>query len=194
MSGELKYNMIVAFDLYRGIGKDNKLPWYFPEDLKNFSKLTRGKGNNAIIMGRHTWESIPKTPLKNRDNLILSTTLNIEDNSPKNNYVKTFSDISEIDIYCKSQNYDTVWIIGGQKIYEQYLSHPNLQYIYVTFIPEDYKCDSWFPPLTNWNLISGVQGINNPEIKGNTGTKGCQGNQSKNKDIELYYQIYKLKK
>jgi len=161
MSAKIKYNMIVAFDLCRGIGKDNKLPWYFPEDLKNFSKLTKGEKNNAIIMGRNTWESIPNKPLKNRDNLILSTTLNIKENLPKNNYIKTFSDISAVDIYCQSQNYDTVWVIGGQKVYEQYLSHPELQYIYVTFIPHDYECDTWFPNLTDWSLTSHEEYMSN---------------------------------
>ena len=67
------YNIIVACDLEDGIGKDNKLPWNFPEDLKRFSQLTRGKGNNAVVMGKNTWESLPKKPLPKRDNLILST-------------------------------------------------------------------------------------------------------------------------
>lgn len=46
------YNMIVAFDINRGIGINNNLPWNIPDDLKRFSKLTRGNSNNAIIMGK----------------------------------------------------------------------------------------------------------------------------------------------
>ena len=149
---EINYNMIVATDLYRGIGKDNKLPWYFPEDLKYFSKLTRGEGNNAIVMGRNTWESLPKKPLPKRDNLILSTTLNIEENSPKNNYVKTFPDILSLEKFCKSQNYDTVWIIGGEKIYQQFICE-RINFVYYTLIHKDYKCDTWFPSLLGWELI-----------------------------------------
>ena len=57
---ERLYNIIVAYDLNQGIGKNNRLPWHFSEDLKRFSKLTRGEGKNAIIMGKNTWESIPK--------------------------------------------------------------------------------------------------------------------------------------
>ena len=46
-----------------GIGKDNYLPWHFKKDLQYFSKITRGTGSNAIIMGRKTWESLSKKPL-----------------------------------------------------------------------------------------------------------------------------------
>ena len=150
----MTYNMIVAYDLQKGIGKNNKLPWNFPEDLKRFSKLTRGEGNNAIIMGKNTWESLPKKPLPKRDNLILSTTLCIEENSPKNTYIKTFSDINSLDKFCEEQQYETIWIIGGSKIYEQFLQHKKLKSIYVTLIHENYDCDIKFPQLTNWKLIS----------------------------------------
>ena len=65
----------MAFDINRGIGKNNNLPWKISDDLKRFSKLTKGNNNNAIIMGRNTWDSLPNKPLSQRDNLILSTTL-----------------------------------------------------------------------------------------------------------------------
>ena len=71
---KVKFKMIVAMDLKNGIGKDNKLPWHYKEDLRYFSLMTKGQGNNAIIMGRKTHESIGKI-LPKRDNLILSSTL-----------------------------------------------------------------------------------------------------------------------
>ena len=72
----MKLNVIVAFELgKRGIGIKNTIPWNLPEDLKNFSKVTKGQGNNAIIMGRKTWESLPKKPLPGRQNIILSRSL-----------------------------------------------------------------------------------------------------------------------
>lgn len=154
MSMSSIYNMIVAYDLDNGIGKNNKLPWHFSEDLKRFSKLTCGQGNNAIIMGKNTWESIPKKPLPKRDNLILSTTLNIEEGSPHNTYVKTFSNIDDINKFCEEQKYDTVWIIGGSKIYEQYLEYNKLNWIYVTQINKKYDCDVYFPDISSWKLIN----------------------------------------
>ena len=126
------YNIIVACDLEGGIGRDNKLPWNIPSDLKHFSQLTRGKGNNAVVMGKNTWESLPKKPLPKRDNLILSTTLDLEIGEPKNNYVKTFSDIMSLDKFCEKQKYDTVWIIGGSNVYEQFLEHVRLKQIYLS--------------------------------------------------------------
>ena len=65
----MKLNIIVAIcKENRGIGLNNKLPWNYPEDLKYFSRITKGNGNNAIIMGRNTFESIGKT-LPKRTNI-----------------------------------------------------------------------------------------------------------------------------
>ena len=54
------------------MGLNNSIPWCYPSDLRYFSKLTKGSGNNAIIMGRKTWESLPRKPLPKRENIILS--------------------------------------------------------------------------------------------------------------------------
>ena len=146
------FKIIVAHDLQSGIGKDNSLPWNFPEDLKRFSQLTRGKGNNAIVMGKNTWESLPKKPLPKRDNLILSSTLDLEMGEPKNNYVKTFRDIMSLDKFCEKQKYDTVWIIGGSNVYEQFLEHVRLKQIYLTRIHKKYDCDTRFPDISSWPI------------------------------------------
>src|SRR5688572_2445495 len=63
-----KFKAIVAMSLNRVIGKDNKLPWHLPEDLRWFKKLTTG---NVIIMGRKTWDSIG-TPLPNRESIVVT--------------------------------------------------------------------------------------------------------------------------
>ena len=117
------YKLIVAFDINRGIGKNGTIPWYLSDDLKRFSKLTKGSGNNAIIMGRKTWDSLPNspTPLPQRDNLILSNKLNICINSPKNSLAKSFNNINDITSFCEEQQYDCVWIIGGAEIYDLFL-------------------------------------------------------------------------
>ena len=71
----MNFKIIVAATRNFGIGYKNKLPWHIPEDLKHFSKTTIGNGNNAIIMGRNTWESIGSKPLPKRHNVIVSTKL-----------------------------------------------------------------------------------------------------------------------
>ena len=71
------FHVIVAHDLNRGIGIDNKIPWHLPVDMAYFKKTTTtataGK-KNAVIMGRKTWDSIPEKfrPLPDRINIVLS--------------------------------------------------------------------------------------------------------------------------
>jgi len=149
----MNYNIIAAFDINRGIGKDNKLPWNIPDDLKHFSKLTRGNGNNAIIMGRNTWEHLPTKPLHKRDNLILSSSLFFEKNSPKNSLAKTFTNIEKIHEFCEEQQYDNVWIIGGSQIYHLYINNPIINKLYITFVLIEHECDTHFPCISGWKLI-----------------------------------------
>jgi len=58
------FNLIAAVDFNRGIGYQGNIPWYIKEELKYFKKVT---GNSPIIMGRKTWDSLPKKPLPNRE-------------------------------------------------------------------------------------------------------------------------------
>ena len=66
----MEVHLIWAQDKNGGIGKNNMLPWHISEDLINFKKIT---SNHTIIMGRRTWESLPKKPLPNRRNIVLSS-------------------------------------------------------------------------------------------------------------------------
>lgn len=147
----MKLNIIVAYEhKTRGIGFENDIPWYFPNDLKHFSKLTKGNGNNAIIMGRKTWESLPKKPLPKRQNIILSRTYG--DNKQIDNELY-FNDITTAIEYCKSEKnkYEELWIIGGNEIYKQTLERFNNQInnIFVTEIEKEYKCDTFFPEISS---------------------------------------------
>ena len=122
----MNYNIIVATCEDNGIGKDNQLPWdKIPEDMNNFSKLTKGNGNNAIIMGKNTYKSIGR-PLPGRVNIVLSSTLN-EEREEKNIYV--FRNIDDIVQFCNDKAFDDVWVIGGETIYSQFL---DLNYIHKT--------------------------------------------------------------
>lgn len=142
------YKIIVATCNNNGIGINNKLPWpTIKEDMKMFSKLTIGNGNNAIIMGRKTYESIGK-PLKNRMNIILSSTLKINENN-----VVSMNSINDIFNYCIKKDFEDVWIIGGEKIYSLFINLDIVKEIYQTKIYKDYQCDSFFPEIKNkYNL------------------------------------------
>lgn len=188
-------NGIVAMDKNRGIGINNKLPWKLPEDLKRFQKLTKGNGNNAIIMGKNTWNSINR--LKNRDHLILSTTLNIDysinidtnnnntntnkldiSNNNKNifninktektcNIVKTFTNIENLIKFTKENNYDQLWVIGGSQIYKKFLDMNLINNLYITFIDEEYDCDTYLCSVPNNYMLVKNQILNERTRNGN---------------------------
>lgn len=138
----MKVKMIVAMDEQNGIGLNNKLPWYFKEDMKYFSKITKGNGNNAIVMGKNTWLSLPKKPLPKRHNIILSKTQNY--NGDGYETLREFS--------C-NYNYDELWIIGGSQIYNLFMNNEMVDEIHITKIKGNYHCDTFFPMLpSNYKL------------------------------------------
>ena len=132
----MKYCMIVATDINNGIGKNQSIPWHFPEELKYFSKLTKGDGKNAVVMGRKTYESIGK-PLPKRLNIVITS----QNYTSSENCI--FTDINSICGICADKKIETVWIIGGSSIYQKYL--PTVDELYLTLINEDYNCDTFFP-------------------------------------------------
>ena len=151
----INVNLIVAFCKNNGIGNENSIPWKISSDLKKFKKYTSPKQNiqsSAIIMGKNTFTSITK-PLPNRDNLILSTSLNIDETFDNKNIVKSFSKVERIEDFVKLKNYDEVWIIGGSKIYDLFLnSYRNNgllkpKNLYITYIDEEFECDTFFPAI-----------------------------------------------
>ena len=149
-------NIIVATCLNDGIGYKNSLPWNFRSDLKYFAKLTKGNGNNAIVMGKNTWNSLPFHPLPKRENLILSTTLNKENNK------NCFKDIEELKNHINNSNYDETWIIGGSNIYEQFINDKDVKRIYITKINKEYECDTFFPKFSDdYQLIKTTTQIEN---------------------------------
>ena len=139
----MNYNIIVAICKNNGIGYNNKIPWYIKEDLKLFSNLTKGNNKNAIIMGRNTFESLPNKFLPKRDNLILSSSI-IIDEKREDNIIKTFDNINSIIKFCNSKNYQQVWIIGGQLIYESFLRKNIVNNLFITKINKKYLCDKFF--------------------------------------------------
>tara|TARA_R110002072_G_scaffold293121_1_gene462221 strand:+ start:29 stop:592 length:564 start_codon:yes stop_codon:yes gene_type:complete len=145
----MNINIIVAYCKNKGIGNNNNLPWKIKSDLKKFYKQTVGNKNNAIIMGKNTWDSLNCNPLKFRDNFIISSTLEFENIFANNEIVKTFSSINNCLEYCNIKNYDNIWVIGGEKIYSSFLNNNELlskiNKIIVTNIDKEYNCDTFFP-------------------------------------------------
>ncbi|OGW72708.1 MAG: hypothetical protein A2Y02_00535 [Omnitrophica bacterium GWA2_52_12] len=125
---------VVAMSRSRIIGKDNKLPWHFPEDLKHFKKLTMG---STVIMGRKTFESIGK-PLPGRENFILSRG-SLPADTPG---VHVFRSVEQA---LKAVQTEKAFIIGGAELYSSTMF--DLDGIYLTLIDEDYAGDAQYPPI-----------------------------------------------
>jgi dihydrofolate reductase len=142
------FSLIVAVDQNMGIGKNGTLPWYLPEDMKYFSKTTKHTDvpglQNAVIMGRRTWESIPAKfkPLPERINVVLSSNPDLE--LPDD--VLHFGSLDEaLTALSTSPKIDEIFVIGGAKLYEEAVLHPELERIYLTRIEEIFDCDTFFP-------------------------------------------------
>lgn len=127
-------SLIVAMDLAGGIGMDNNLPWKISEDLKRFKKLTTG---NVIIMGRKTFESLPKGALPDRENIVLSHT----DFSAPGAKVVHSLDEAMLALSHDKENF----VIGGGSIYRLFL--PFAQKIYLTIVQTVLPVDTHFPPF-----------------------------------------------
>jgi len=122
----------------RVIGRDHDLPWHIPEDLKRFKRLTTG---HPLLMGRRTFESIVHQfggPLPDRRMVVLTT------QGPFENYpeVETYASIdAALDAVADA---DTVFVGGGEAIYEQFL--PRADRLELTLVEGHYEGDTHFPP------------------------------------------------
>lgn len=142
-------SIIVAISKNNAIGKDNKLLWHLPDDLKRFKKLTIG---HNIIMGRKTFESIGRV-LPNRHHIILSKNaqINIDDEN-----VEIIDDISKLEKYINSDEEN--FVIGGAAIYK--LLMPYCNKMYITEIDKDFDGDVYFPEISleEWKAIEREDG------------------------------------
>ena len=140
-------NIIVAMCKNRGIGINGMIPWSLKEDMKFFKNKTIGNGNNAVIMGRNTFESISTTLPKRRNYVISSTKSNVG----KKEESVIYSDLIKLnyDIVTREHPYDDIWVIGGEQLYTWYINNNLVKDIYVTNVLEDYHCDTFFPEIPN---------------------------------------------
>ena len=113
-------SIIVAVAENNIIGGDNKLLWHLSEDLKRFKEITM---NHPIIMGRKTFESLPKV-LPGRDHIILTRDENYKVDSDRVTVINDFQEI--LDKYSNSE--DELFIIGGGEIYN--LMYPYCKKLY----------------------------------------------------------------
>ena len=104
-------SIIAAVSEDFGIGRNNDLLWYIPEDLERFKRLTYGK---TVIMCKKTWESLPRKPLPGRKNIVIS-------DSPGDRIENAVTAFSIEDALNKSGQAEEIFIIGGASIYRQFM-------------------------------------------------------------------------
>ena len=142
MSDRRPLAMIAAVGGNLELGRGGDLVWRISADLKNFKKLTTG---HPVIMGRKTWESLPKRPLPGRLNIVISRSLwNLED-------ALCVQSPTEALEACAGE--EMPFVIGGAQVYETFL--PLADRLFITQVVDDIQdgIDAWFPEYrAEWRL------------------------------------------
>lgn len=136
-------SIIVAIAENYAIGKNNKLLWHIPGDMRYFKKITSG---HAIIMGKRTYESLPKKPLPGRTNIVIT-------DDPNDSFEGCLMATSVEDALKLCDSDKENFIIGGASIYEQFL--PLAGRLYLTKVHKSFEGDVFFPKIRydEWSLV-----------------------------------------
>ena len=137
--------LIAAVDKNNAIGKDNKMAWHIPADFAFFKQYTLHK---PIIMGRKTWVSLPKKPLPERRNIILSKQLDFTEEN-----AEILHSVDEVFLQLKNEK--EIVVIGGEQIYTQFMPYAtDIRLTEVNLQIEN--ADAFFPKFDKniWQEIS----------------------------------------
>lgn len=150
----MKIKAIVAYTKNRRIiGNNNNIPWYYPEDFKHFKETTL---NCPVIMGRKTWDSLPRKPLLKRLNIVISR--EIHDSKNVENLVFLNSVESALELIEKLEySVETSWVIGGQQLYKYCLDKKLIDEIVATEIKKEYDGNIFFPKLDELSWKSRIE-------------------------------------
>jgi len=137
-------SIIVAYADGRVIGKDGKIPWHLPNDMRRFKRITSG---HTVVMGRRTLESIGR-PLPQRRNVVLTHSNDI-----------CLPGVEVVHSMQEVFNLGDVFIIGGETLYRQFLEVADR--LYITEIALKTDGDAFFPEWDpqSFTLISAEAGI-----------------------------------
>ncbi len=147
MDHPVKLSLIVARANNGVIGRDGGLPWKLSDDLSLFKQATLGK---PIIMGRNTWESLPRRPLPKRQNIVL--TRDWAYTAPGARVYSSLNvAVSAARAIAGKDSEDEVFIIGGQSLYERAL--PMADRLYITEVDAEIDGDVVFPDFDETEFI-----------------------------------------
>lgn len=142
--------MIAAISEDRGLGKDNRLLFRIPEDMKHFREITKG---HVVIMGRKTFESIGR-PLPDRTNIVV--TRDPEFSAAGCTVLTSLKDAIE---YARTLNDPEIFLIGGAQVYQQGIAFAERLYLTVVHATPD--ADAFFPEYPDFSrVVSAREGRN----------------------------------
>jgi dihydrofolate reductase len=136
-------SIIVAVSEDGGIGKDNELLWHISEDLKRFKRLTTG---HTIIMGKKTWDSLPRKPLPGRKNIVLTDV-------PGERFDSSVTAYSIEEALEKCEKNEEIFVIGGGSVYKQFMTIADR--LYITHVHKKAEADIYFPEIDPkvWQVV-----------------------------------------
>lgn len=135
-------SIIVACAQNMAIGKDNDLLWHISDDLKRFKSLTSG---HTVIMGRKTFDSLPKKPLPKRRNIVVTHDLNFHYDVPETATGTLEVAHTVAEALKMVQGEEEVFIMGGATMYKEFL--PLVNNLYITWVYQDFDADVYFPKI-----------------------------------------------
>ena len=142
----MRISLIACINKVNALGKNNDLLYHIKEDLVNFKRLTLG---NIIIMGKTTYESLPKKPLPNRTTIIISSDENynpqVSDDADTVYVCDTIeSALSTAETICEGKE---VFVVGGASIYHQFINQRLVDTMFLTVVDDDAEGDVSFPSI-----------------------------------------------
>ena len=141
----MKINLIACINAVNALGKNNDLLYHIKSDLANFKRMTIGE---VLIMGKNTFESLPRKPLPNRTTIIIA---NDKDYVPQ--LESDESDVYVVDSIesalqtAETINAKEVYVVGGASIYHQFIERRLVDTMYITFVNDDEEGDVQFPEI-----------------------------------------------
>ncbi|CAF1287990.1 unnamed protein product [Adineta steineri] len=141
--------IVVALDDCNGIGRNNTIPWHIKNDLKFFRYVTTQKNDNnkqnAVIIGRKTYETFPK-PLPNRLNIVISSNQTLP-NTDYSNVIRVNSFNDALKYANEDSNIENVFIGGGVRIYEEAMKTNLVKRLLLTRVKGDFQCTAVWSSL-----------------------------------------------
>jgi dihydrofolate reductase len=129
----MRIALIAAIGRNGELGKEGKLPWYLPQDLKFFKQVTTGQ---VVVMGRKTFETLPNQLLDRT--IIVLTTQDLVVKSPD---VLVFHSVGEVLHYAYLHEVETLYVAGGGEIYKHFL--PLADSMYLTHVAAEFDADTF---------------------------------------------------